>query len=79
MLTESLKVILAKKAEDLTDDDKAEIKLAGTAFRDEIIEVCRKHGFEYKALLKYSEAGIVVALDIVPIKEAELQSAEAGA
>lgn len=74
-MTESLKVILAKKPEELTEDDKKEIMETIQAFKDAIDGVCREHGFAYKSILSVTQEGVVPVLDIVAIKE-EAKEAE---
>jgi diadenosine tetraphosphate (Ap4A) HIT family hydrolase len=68
-MIEAIKVLLAKKPEDLTDEDKKEIMEAVSAFKKAIEDVCREHGFAYKAILSVTQEGVVPVLDIVQIKE----------
>lgn len=70
-MTESLKVLLAKPAEDLTDEDKKEIMEAVDAFKKAVEDVCREHGFAYKSILSVTKEGVVPVLDIVQVKEEE--------
>lgn len=67
----SLKSILDKKAEDLTEDDKKEIMDAVDAFKKAVEDVCREHGLAYKAILSVTKEGVVPVLDIVQVKEEE--------
>lgn len=68
-MTESLKVLLKKLKEELTEDDKKEILDAINAFKSAIENVCREHGFAYKSILSVTHEGIAPVLDIVAITQ----------
>lgn len=61
-MTDSLKAIIAKKEADRTPEETEELKAAVTAFKTEIVDVCQRHGLEYKAALSYTSDGVLPTL-----------------
>ena len=57
------------KKESLTDEEKKTLQDAVKVFRDAVEEVCRSHGFAYKAVLQFSKEGIAPILEVVAIDE----------
>ena len=70
-MTEQLKAIIAKKEADRTPEETEELKAAVTAFKQEIVDVCQRHGLEYKAELSYSTNGVVPTLVVQVIAQAK--------
>lgn len=71
MMSDEIKIILAKKPEDIADDERATLEAAIDSFKEAVNNVCQEHGLAYKAIIHVTKEGVTPLLDIVSIKEDE--------
>ena len=76
-MTQELKDILAKKADDVTEEEKAKLTEAKTAYAQEVSDVCKRHGWQHVPFLEVTASGIVPRLAIIPFEETVKEEAPA--
>ena len=70
-MTEELKSILAKKADDVTEEEKSKLTEAKTAYAQEVSDVCKRHGWQHVPYLEVTASGVLPRLAIIPFEEKE--------
>ena len=68
-MTEELKSILAKKADDVTEEEKGKLTEAKTAYAQEVSDVCKRHGWQHVPYLEVTASGVLPRLAIIPFEE----------
>ncbi len=76
MMSQEIKDILSKPAEEVTSEEKEKLEAASKNFTSDIIEVCKKHGFQHAAVLKYTPTAVLPTFQVIPMPEEEESKSE---